>query len=70
VPSSGDTVSLLGVVKGRPTQTSPICFARPGEVKTENSHYLLGEKSPGLWEIQLEMKRSTQVKNLKRMGVL
>lgn len=70
VPSSEDTVSLVGDVNGQVTQTSPVRFALKGEVKTENSIYLLGDKLPGVWEIQLEMKRPTQVNNLRRHGVL
>jgi hypothetical protein len=70
VPSSGNTVSLIGMVDGRTSQTSPICFARPGEVKTKNTQYLLGAKSPGVWEIQLEMTRQSQLSNLRRLGVL
>lgn len=70
VPSSDNTVSLVGEVNGLITQTSPIRLARPGEVMTENTHYLLGDKTPGLWEIQLEMHRPQQVSNLKRHGVL
>lgn len=70
VPSSDNTVSLVGEVNGVITQTSPIRLARPGEVMTENTHYQLGEKSPGLWEVQLEMRRPQQVSNLKRHGVL
>lgn len=70
VPSSDDTVSLVGDVNGVRTQTSPIRFARPGEIKTDNSHYILGEKSQGMWEIQLEMRRRSQVNNLRNLGVL
>ncbi|CAM8643449.1 hypothetical protein MCEMSEM18_03568 [Comamonadaceae bacterium] len=70
VPSSEDTVSLVGDVNGQVTQTSPVRFARKGEVKTENSIYRLGDKLPGVWEIQLEMKRPAQVNNLRRHGVL
>ncbi len=70
VPSTDDTVSLIGDVNGILTQTSSIKFARPGEVRTQNTHYKLGEKSPGMWEIQLEMRRPSQVANLRRLGVL
>ncbi len=70
VPSSEDTVSLVGVVDGVSTQTSPICFGRPGEVRTENSHYILGDRLPGVWEIQLEMRRREKVAKLRQFGVL
>lgn len=70
VPSSEDTVSLIGDVDGVITQTSPVRFARPGEVRTDNSHYKLGLKQPGLWEIQLELRRPRQANSLKTNGVL
>lgn len=70
VPSSDNTISLIGDVNGVRTQTSPIRFARPGEVKTDNSIYVLGEKLPGMWEIQLEMRRPSQVKNLREQRIL
>lgn len=70
VPSSGGTVSMFGVVEGRQVQTSPICHGRPGEVKTENSHYILGGKLQGVWEIQLEMRRPEKTASLRRLGVL
>lgn len=70
VPSSDNTTSLVGVVDGVATQTSPIQFARPGAVRTKNTQYLLGEKLVGVWEIQLEMRRPSQAENLRRMGVL
>lgn len=70
VPSTEGTVSLVGIVGGVAIQSSPICFARPGEIRTENSHYILGSKLPGVWEIQLEMKRPEKVANLRKLGVL
>ena len=70
VPTTSNTVSLIGTVNGEQIQSSPISFARPGEVKTGNSHYVLGERSPGMWEIQLEMRRPSQTQNLRRLGVL
>lgn len=70
VPSSDNTVSAIGVVDGKSIQTSPICFGRAGEIKTENSHYKLGAKLPGIWEMQLEMRRAKQASNLKKLGIL
>ena len=70
VPSSDGTVSMMGVVEGRQVQTSPICHGRPGEVKTENSHYILGDKLLGVWEIQLEMRRPEKTACLRLLGVL
>lgn len=70
VPSSDGTVSMTAVVEGRHVQTSRICYGRPGEVKTENSHYILGDKLPGVWEIQLEAHRPEKTASLRRLGVL
>lgn len=70
VPSTENTVSMFGIVDGRRIQTSPIILARKGEVKTKNTHYILGNKNPGMWELQLEMRRPKQSENLKKQGVL
>lgn len=70
IPTSGGTVSLVGEVKGTVTQTSPICQARPGEMRTENSHYVLGTRQPGLWEVQLQMHRPIRYANLCAAGAL
>ena len=70
VATTGHTVSLIGAVGTQYVQTTPICLARPGEVQTENTHYILGKKQPGLWELQLQLKRPDQVANLKKHGVL
>lgn len=70
IPTTEDTVSLIGEVDGVRIQTSPIKQARTGEVITENTHYLLGDKCPGIWEIQLEMRRRSQTETLRKHGVL
>lgn len=70
VPSTGDTVSLIGMVNGVKTQTSPIKLARAGEVQTLNTHYTLGERIAGVWEIQLQMRRTKQYNTLQENGVL
>jgi hypothetical protein len=70
VPSSDGIVAMMGIVEGRQVQTSPICYGRQGEVKSENSHYILGDKLPGVWEIQLEMCRPEKAGSLRRLGVL
>nr|WP_192963411.1 hypothetical protein [Pseudomonas fluorescens]CEK42237.1 hypothetical protein PQBR57_0284 [Pseudomonas fluorescens SBW25] len=70
VPTTGNTVSLIGEVDGQVIQTSPIAQAKPGEVRTQNTHYVLGEKMPGVWEIQLDMRRPSQSENLRKNGVL
>jgi hypothetical protein len=70
VPTTNNTVSLIGEVDGQVMQTSPIKMARPGEVQTRNTHYLLGDKKPGVWELQLEMRRRTQSDTLRKQGVL
>lgn len=70
IPTTGNTVSLMGEVDGVVIQTSPIAFARKGEVKTQNTHYVLGDRHPGLWEVQLEMRRRSQTENLRNLGVL
>lgn len=70
VPTSGHTVSLIGVVGTDYVQTSPICYGRPGEIQTENTHYILGSKQPGVWEKHLHMMRPDQTANLKKYGVL
>ena len=68
VPTTGHTVSLIGVVGTEYVQTSPICFGRPGEVQTENTHYILGDKQPGKWENQLQLNRPEQADNLRKHG--
>lgn len=70
VPSSDGTVSMIGSVEGQEIQTSPICYGRRGEVRTENSHYILGSKLAGVWELQLEMRRPEKAASLRRLGVL
>lgn len=70
MPTTGNTVSLIGEVDGQVIQTSPIAQAKPGEVRTQNTHYVLGEKMPGVWEIQLDMRRPSQSENLRKNGVL
>jgi transcriptional regulator of heat shock response len=70
VPSTDNTVSLIGVVDGQKVQTSPIQLARAGEVQTLNTHYILGERLAGMWELQLEMRRREQSDTLRLNGVL
>jgi len=70
VPTTGNTVSLIGEVDGQVIQSSPIAQAKCGEVRTQNTHYFLGEQSPGVWEIQLAMRRPTQAEILIKHGVL
>jgi hypothetical protein len=70
IPTSENTVSLIGVVAGKLIQTSPLVEAREGEVKTKNSHYILGNKKPGVWEMQLHLTRTSQAKTLVMHGVL
>jgi len=70
IPTSGNTVSLMVEVDGVVIQPSPIAFARMGEGKTQNTHYVLGERHPGLWEVQLEKRRRSQTENLRNLGVL
>ncbi|NVL49873.1 hypothetical protein F2S72_08985 [Pseudomonas syringae pv. actinidiae] len=70
IPTTGNTVSLMGEVDGQKIQTSPIARARKGEVQTQNTHYILGEKVPGVWEIQLDIKRKPQSDNFRKLGVL
>lgn len=70
IPTTGNTISLMGEVEGQVIQTSPIAFGRKGEVQTRNTHYVLGERHPGVWEIQLDMRRPTQAENLRNLGVL
>ena len=70
IPTTDNTVSLVGEVDGQVIQTSPIARARKGEVLTQNTHYLLGEKQPGMWEIQLEMRRRTHSDMFREYGVL
>ena len=41
IPTTDNTVSLVGEVDGQVIQTSPIARARKGEVLTQNTHYLL-----------------------------
>ena len=70
VPSTGNTVSLIGMVNGVKTQTSPIQLARAGEVQTLNTHYTLGERVADVWEIQLQIRRTKQYNTLQENGVL
>jgi len=70
LPASEGTICLTGVVDGKQIQTSSIKAARAGEVLTENTHYKLGDKSPGMWEIQLQMKRKDKYDNLCKYGIL
>lgn len=70
IPTTEDTISLIGIVDGREIQTSPIVAARRGEVKTRNSHYILGTKRPVMWELQLEMRRRKQSETLREQGVI
>jgi hypothetical protein len=70
IPTTDDTISLIGTVDGVRVQTSPIVLVRKGEVKTQNTHYILGEKQPGIWEIQLDMRRRKQTDTLRNYGVL
>lgn len=70
IPTTDNTVSLVGEVDGQVIQTSPIARVRKGEVLTQNTHYLLVEKQPGTWEIQLDMRRRTQSDMLREHGVL
>lgn len=70
VATTSHTVSLIGVVGTDYVQTSPICYGRPGEVQTENTHYILGNKQPGMWEVQLQLNRPEQADNLRKHGVI
>lgn len=70
VPCTGDAICLIGLVDGVITQTSIIAQFRRGEVKTQNTHYILGERNAGMWEIQLQMKRPVQWEKLRQFGVL
>lgn len=70
VPSLNDTVSLSGVIEGIEVQTTPICYGRRDEVRTENAHYILGNKQPGGWEDQLAHQRPRNVATLRLRGVL
>lgn len=70
VPTTENTISMIGEVGGTLMQTSPIKFGKPGEVQTTNSVYLLGEKSPGLWELKLAILRRPQMDELVDAGVL
>lgn len=70
VPTTGHTTALIGVVGTNYVQTSPICFCTSGEIQTENTRYILGKKQPGMWQIQLKIKRPEQAANLIKHGVL
>ncbi len=70
IPTTGGTVSLYGFVGGVRIQTSPVLFARTGEVMTQNIIYKLGEMLPGVWMIQLELMRPEKARSLREHGVL
>jgi hypothetical protein len=70
VPTSENTISIMGVFEGKNIQTSPITAAREKEVRTVNSTYVLGSKNSGVWEVQLRHQRPNQTKTLKDLGVL
>ena len=70
VPTSDGTVSLIGYVGGLRFQTTPIQRARAGEVMTENTVYKLGQRLPGVWEMQLDLMRPEKAKSLREHGVL
>ena len=70
VPTTEDTISMIGVVNGLVILTSPIRFVKKGEVQTMNSHYLLGEKQPGLWELKLAVLRPKHLQMLSDNEIL
>lgn len=70
IPTTDGTVSLLGEVNGVMTQTSPIVQFRKDEVKTKNSHYQLSDMNPGMWVLQLQMRRKETYDKMCAFGLL
>ncbi len=69
MPMHGNDICLVGEVCGAHRTTSPIKAVRRlnqfFQVRTETGNiYNLGIKSPGLWEVQLQMKRPEKFKKI------
>ena len=71
-PDSGGGVCLVGMMNGKPWQTSSIVSATPsGHVITASGTiYRLGRKDPGMWEIRLQMERPVRFDSLVHLGIL
>ena len=68
---SGAGVCVIGLVDGKELQTTVVTGSSGKNIRTESgSVYELGNKNPGLWEVQLQMKRPEQFKNLQKNKTL
>lgn len=70
IPTTGNTISLVGFVKSESIQTSNIVLIAAGAVRTKHNQYNLGVKLPGIWEIQLQMRRPKEYAKLQSYGIL
>jgi len=71
LPLSGGGVVVKGLLEGKPWITTRVMLARDGEVLTQSgSTYTLRNRSPGIWEVQLQVKRPQEFSNLQAKGLV
>ena len=76
LPQQGGGVCVVGTFKGACVvvpkyQTTRIVSAKAGMVKTESgSIYTLQDMEPGMWLMQIKMKRPSEAANLERYGLI
>lgn len=71
VPVTGGEICLVGMVAEILTTTTVIVGIRKGQMKTESGTiYNLQARNPGMWELQLEMKRPSKYANLRQAGII
>lgn len=70
IPTTANTITLVGIIKGESYQTGAITDIGVGVVRTKHNQYLLGKKLPGIWETLLEMRRPKEYAKLQQNEIL